>query len=63
MQLDLTGAKAAFLRQYCVQQNAVMPAAGFAQLCSAAAAVMTHNSDTSGEDSSLAHAARAVRHA
>lgn len=53
MQLDLTGAKAAFLRQYCIEQNAVMPAAGFAQLCSAAAAVMTHHSDTSGRESHL----------
>ena len=48
MQVDLTGARAAFLRQYCVMQNALMPAAGFAQLCSAAAAVMAQSSDTSG---------------
>ena len=48
MQVDLTCARAAFLRQYCVMQNAVMPAAGFAQLCSAAAAVTAHSSDASG---------------
>ena len=53
MQVDLTGARAAFLRQYRVIQNAVMPAAGFAQLCSAAAAVMSHSSDTPGNDCHL----------
>ena len=53
MQVDLTGARAAFLRQHCVMQNAVMPAAGFAQLCSAAAAVMAHTRDTSGDEGHL----------
>lgn len=48
MQMDLTGARASFLRQFCVRQHAVMPAAGFAQLCSAAAAVVEHDSNTSG---------------
>ena len=53
MQVDLTGARAAFLRQYCVMQHAVMPAAGFVQLCSAAASVMAHSGDTSGSDCHL----------
>ena len=53
MQVDLTGARAAFLRQHCVMHNAVMPAAGFAQLCTAAAAVMAHNRDTSGDHGHL----------
>lgn len=49
MQVDLTGARAAFLRQFRVRDNAMMPAAGFAHLCSAAASVMAHDGDTSGD--------------
>lgn len=54
MQVDLTGARAAFLRQFRVRDAAVMPAAGFAQLCSAAASIMAHDDDTSGDARKLA---------
>ena len=48
VEVDLTGAQAAFLKQHSVMQNVVMPAAGFMHLCSSAAAVMAHNNSPSG---------------
>ena len=48
MEVELTSARAAFLKQYSIMQNAVMPAAGFMHLCTSAAAVMAHNNNPPG---------------
>lgn len=48
MEVDLISARAAFLREHCVMQHAVFPAAGFVELCGSVAAIMTHHHDVSG---------------
>ena len=48
MQADLLGARAAFLQECCVGNHAVLLAAGFLELCSSAAAIMSHKSNAGG---------------
>ncbi len=49
MEVDLTSSRAAFLRDYSLMQHTVFPAAGFVELCSSAAAMMSADKDVSGK--------------
>lgn len=41
LEVDLTSSRAAFLRDYSLMQHTVLPAAGFVELCSSAAAMLS----------------------
>ncbi|KAL0028699.1 hypothetical protein WJX79_000447 [Trebouxia sp. C0005] len=48
LEVDLTSSRAAFLRDYSLMQHTVLPAAGFVELCSSAAAMLSVDKDVSG---------------
>jgi acyl transferase domain-containing protein len=50
MEVDLTSSRAAFLREYSLMQHTVFPAAGFVELCSSAAAMLSADKDVSGKN-------------
>ena len=49
LEVDLTSSRAAFLRNYSLMQHTVFPAAGFVELCSSAAAILSADKDVSGK--------------
>ena len=49
MEVDLKSSRAAFLRGYSLMQHTMFPAAGFVELCSSAAAMLSADKDVSGE--------------
>ena len=50
LEVDLTSSRAAFLRDCRRMQHTVFPAAGFVELCSSAAAMLSADKDVSGQD-------------